>query len=267
MDASKDEQQKLMAELSSEVQKLEEEAFLRRQQGGGGILGWFKNCFQVSGDEESDARVKPRGVDEVAGDGRVSAADLAAGKSEATEGTAKPEGPSAEELIKLHGKSSRTRATSAADDEADRQRILREIRQASQQAGSASAANLAGNAGAIASEGGISLGDKLGEAAAYSGFKSKAQTHAARQAYRVPLIQRPWIPYACIAGIVLIWIPDRYKVNTLMWLDDTHEKIKHVVHLQYWKYTMPSDQYVLLLEQLQSNVPKWERVQTSDCPL
>lgn len=84
---------------------------------------------------------------------------------------------------------------------------------------------------------------------------------------REPLISRWWVPYVCVAGIIAIWTPDRYKVGLLFYIDDTHDAVKLWVHKQYWRWTMPPDQYAILMEQLVANVPKSERVKASDCPL
>lgn len=82
-----------------------------------------------------------------------------------------------------------------------------------------------------------------------------------------PLLTRWWIPYACGAAIVVIWIPDKYKVRALYAIDDAHDTVKLAVHKWYWRMTMPTEQYSILMEQLAANVPKSERVKSSDCPL
>jgi hypothetical protein len=82
-----------------------------------------------------------------------------------------------------------------------------------------------------------------------------------------PLLSRWWVPYACILGIVAIWTPDKYKVRALYYADDAHDRFKLWVHTWYWWATMPTEKYSLLMEQLAANVPKSERVQSTDCPL
>jgi hypothetical protein len=98
-------------------------------------------------------------------------------------------------------------------------------------------------------------------------WRERLAEQASRARRRQPILQRWWFPWLCMGGIFLIWTPDKYKVKSLMWLDEKHEQLKAAVHLTYWKYTMPADQYALLLQQLEANVPKGNRVKASDCPL
>ncbi len=84
---------------------------------------------------------------------------------------------------------------------------------------------------------------------------------------REPLIARWWVPYVCGAALVGIWIPDKYKVRALYYIDEGHDNIKLQVHKWYWRATMPADKYALLMEQLEANVPKGQRVESTDCPL
>jgi hypothetical protein len=83
----------------------------------------------------------------------------------------------------------------------------------------------------------------------------------------VPLLQRRWVPYFCVSAIVVIWIPAEAKVTGLYWADAKHDEVKLAVHKLYWRYTMPSEQYATLLEQLAASVPKGQRVESADCPL
>jgi hypothetical protein len=84
---------------------------------------------------------------------------------------------------------------------------------------------------------------------------------------RVPLYARWWVPYVCVAGIVGVWIPDKYKVRALFYIDETHDAVKLRVHTWYWWATMPPEKYAVLMEQLAANVPKSERIPSADCPL
>lgn len=89
----------------------------------------------------------------------------------------------------------------------------------------------------------------------------------AAKTQRQPLIARWWIPYVCAAGVLAVWTPDQFKVRALYWMDQRHDNVKLAVHKWYWYYTMPADRYAILMEQLEANVPKSERVKSTDCPL
>ena len=81
------------------------------------------------------------------------------------------------------------------------------------------------------------------------------------------LFERWWFPWVCFGSIGAIWIPDETKIAALYWVDAKHEEVKLAIHKQYWRYTMPAEQYATLMEQLAANVPRGQRVQSSDCPL
>jgi hypothetical protein len=81
------------------------------------------------------------------------------------------------------------------------------------------------------------------------------------------LLAQPWVPYVIIPTIALIWVPDNYKVECLYWLDGVHERTRTRVHLWYWRQTMPAAQYAQLMEQMEKNVPRSQRVQSPNCPL
>lgn len=83
----------------------------------------------------------------------------------------------------------------------------------------------------------------------------------------VPMIQRTWVPFFCVAAVVYIWLPDRVKVRWLLWADDQHDRVRLWVHKQYWRATMDPDRYAQLMEQLEANVAPSERVASTKCPL
>lgn len=94
--------------------------------------------------------------------------------------------------------------------------------------------------------------------------KSVFRKHLPR---REPLLGRRWVPYVCVAGLIAIWTPVNFKVAALQWVDAQHDAIKLTVHKVYWRWTMPPEQFAVLMRQLEANVPKSERVKSTDCPL
>ena len=81
------------------------------------------------------------------------------------------------------------------------------------------------------------------------------------------LIMRPWVPYVLVSSVALMWVPDKYKIAALYTIDAMHEEVKLKVHCWYWRRTMPSAQYALLMEQMEANVPRTKRVESPNCPL
>jgi hypothetical protein len=81
------------------------------------------------------------------------------------------------------------------------------------------------------------------------------------------LMGRKWVPYVLLSGLALIWTPDQYKISFLYWLDGVHESVKLNIHLWYWRQVMPKEQYALLMEQMEQNMPKGKRIQSPDCPM
>ena len=88
-----------------------------------------------------------------------------------------------------------------------------------------------------------------------------------REARGVPLLHRWWIPPVTVAFTIFIWLPTKWKVDALLWLDHTHDDVKWYIHTTYWKYTMEPDQYALLMEQMEAGIQKSKRVQSPNCPL
>jgi hypothetical protein len=88
-----------------------------------------------------------------------------------------------------------------------------------------------------------------------------------RRGVKTPLIGRTWVPWLCLAGMGLVWVPDRTKVDMLLFADDMHERLRLRVHKWYWRMTMDPVQFAILMEQLEANVSKAERVESTKCPL
>ena len=93
----------------------------------------------------------------------------------------------------------------------------------------------------------------------------------ALNAYRArrgePITARWWFPWVVIAFIVSLWLPTHWKVNALLWVDHSHDRVKWWVHRQYWRWTMAPEDYALLMEQLEAGVEKSKRVKATECPL
>lgn len=87
------------------------------------------------------------------------------------------------------------------------------------------------------------------------------------EARGVPLVHRWWVPWLTIAFTIFIWLPTKWKVSALLWLDHTHDDIKWYIHTTYWKYTMDADHYALLMEQMEAGIQKSKRAPSPDCPL
>lgn len=85
--------------------------------------------------------------------------------------------------------------------------------------------------------------------------------------YKTPLLMRRWVPYVCVAAICVVWIPDMYKLRALHWCDARYAKLRRDIHTEYWRWTMPPDEFAELMQQIEAQIPKHRRsVKSSDCP-
>lgn len=88
-----------------------------------------------------------------------------------------------------------------------------------------------------------------------------------RNPHHTPFLQRRWIPWACAAGIVLVWTPDTWKLRTLHYCDVQYAALRRFVHTQYWRATMNPEEFQKLMAEMEANVAKHKRsVKSSDCP-
>ncbi|KNH08545.1 hypothetical protein XU18_0948 [Perkinsela sp. CCAP 1560/4] len=85
--------------------------------------------------------------------------------------------------------------------------------------------------------------------------------------YRAPLCSKRWIPYACVVGLLSIWVPDELKVFGLKYAIERYERLKFVIHREYWRKTMSHSDFEKLMQQIEAAVPKKDRVDSPDCPL
>ncbi|RNF04718.1 hypothetical protein TraAM80_05052 [Trypanosoma rangeli] len=81
----------------------------------------------------------------------------------------------------------------------------------------------------------------------------------------VPLIQRWWVPCVCVAGLVVIWTPDVWKLRTLYWCDHKYALLRQSVHRAYWRATMCAADYEQLMQELGQSQPR--SVKATKCPL
>ena len=85
--------------------------------------------------------------------------------------------------------------------------------------------------------------------------------------HRTPLLMRRWVPYVCLAAIGMVWIPDMYKLRALHYCDARYAKFRRDIHTEYWRWTMPADEFAELMQQIEAQIPKHRRsVKSSDCP-
>jgi hypothetical protein len=117
------------------------------------------------------------------------------------------------------------------------------------------------------------LGDAKQPAAAYLRHRQQ-QSLARRLMYRrhnpnrLPLLERWYVPYVCVGLAILTWTPDTWKLRTLYIADAYYAKFRRAVHTAYWKYTMDPEEFVLLMEQMEANLPRHLRtVKGSNCPM
>ncbi|KAF5220957.1 hypothetical protein ECC02_005974 [Trypanosoma cruzi] len=81
----------------------------------------------------------------------------------------------------------------------------------------------------------------------------------------VPLIQRWWVPCVCVAGIVVIWTPDVWKLRTLYWCDYKYALFRQAIHKAYWRATMSAEEYEQLMQELEQGRPL--SAKATKCPL
>mmetsp|Transcript_25208 Transcript_25208/g.39332 ORF Transcript_25208/g.39332 Transcript_25208/m.39332 type:complete len:123 (-) Transcript_25208:16-384(-) len=84
---------------------------------------------------------------------------------------------------------------------------------------------------------------------------------------KTSMLARPWIPYACVAALVAIWIPDDIKVLGLQYAMEKLDQFKFRVHREYWKMTMSTSDYDKLMKQIAEGVEKKDLADRPDCPL
>lgn len=85
---------------------------------------------------------------------------------------------------------------------------------------------------------------------------------------RTPLLERKIVPIFCAGALMMVWTPDHWKLKTLVLCDYYYAMLRRRVHTAYWRATMDPDDFVVLMEQMEANLPKHLRtVQSSDCPL
>ncbi|RNF25359.1 uncharacterized protein Tco025E_02263 [Trypanosoma conorhini] len=81
----------------------------------------------------------------------------------------------------------------------------------------------------------------------------------------VPLIQRWWVPCVCVAGLVVVWTPDVWKLRALYWCDHKYALLRRSVHKAYWRATMSAADYERLMQELGQGQP--QPVKANKCPL
>lgn len=85
---------------------------------------------------------------------------------------------------------------------------------------------------------------------------------------RVPLLERKIVPLMCAGALALVWTPDHWKLKSLVLCDYYYAMLRRRVHTAYWQATMDPEDFIVLMEQMEANLPKHLRtVQSSDCPL
>ena len=84
---------------------------------------------------------------------------------------------------------------------------------------------------------------------------------------RVPLLQRWWVPWACVISVVLVWTPEIMKLRAIYKADHQYTALKFKIHSTYWWLTMEEEKYKMLMRQLEEGVPKSLRVKGTECPL
>ncbi|KAG8349034.1 hypothetical protein ERJ75_000832900 [Trypanosoma vivax] len=70
----------------------------------------------------------------------------------------------------------------------------------------------------------------------------------------VPLMQRRWVPFACMAGLVLVWTPDVWKLRALHRCDCYYSELRSSVHCWYWRVTMSEEDFSRLTKNLETGL-------------
>jgi hypothetical protein len=97
--------------------------------------------------------------------------------------------------------------------------------------------------------------------------KAKTQWLLRRRHQFEPLIFRRWVPFVCIAALAIVWSPDAWKLRTLYYLDWKYALFRRWIHTEYWRLTMPPEEFTQLMEQIDANAPRRSRVKGTKCPL